>query len=499
LKFIKDTNDDLYSVLNDFMNNYIISSEMKIEILKYIITIFDVLFDEYNKKYNLEKPIILVLKGGLLMYNSLLEIFELLPKKINSILLKRYNNNIYSYDLDFSVKIDTKLSKNEYDLHYNNCKKIMLYASFLINYFITKNLNLEISKEKILLLYNNINIKMVSSKQYNNMELLRIDVFNNIFYSNDVYNNVRMPKLNDYTNGIFITKNEETKFVYVINSDLINSILNSTTQLELYKLSILYNDTNNWNLCNNPDTQVINTTVNLFVPIKLTFRNIKNNQIQVRYFKEAIVDIALESYESGENKMIEKNIVKYNYFAEKLSFNGYDFKTLLKIIEYLLFNNCINEKTLTLNIVKHKKKSKILSILYLMDIILYWENKKSKNEDINITFISNDISYIISQINYIKNSINDIIDSNTLINLKLDKAISSRINNYAVYNLFIFILKNLKNINFSQDFNNLFYFLNILLEEFMFLKDIIDNNNIFDNSIDIYNSDFIKYKKNIKL
>lgn len=76
---------------------------------------------------------------------------------------------------------------------------------------------------------------------------------------------------------------------------------------------------------------------------------------------------------------------------------------------------------------------------------------------------------------------------------------NSRINNYAIYNLFNFILKNVKNINFSQNFNNLFYFLNILLDEFMFLKHIIDNNNIFDNSIDIYNSDFIKYKKNIKL
>lgn len=499
LKFIKDTNDELYNILNDFMNNYIISSEIKIEILKYIINIFDILFDEYNKKYNLEKPIILVLKGGLLMYNSLLEIFELLPKKITSVLLERYNNNIYSYDLDFSIKIDTKLSKNEYDIHYNNCKKIMIYASFLINSFITKNLNLEISKEKILLLYNNINIKMVSSIKYNNMELLRIDVYNTNFYSNQLYNNIQIPKLNDYTNGIFITKNLEKKFIYVINSELINNILNSTTQQEIYKLAILYNDTNNWNSCNNPDTQVINTTVNLFVPIKLTFRNIKTNQIEVKYFKEAIVDIALESYESGENKMIDKNIVKYNYFAEKLSFNGYDFKTLLKIIEYLLFYNCVDEKTLTLNIIKHKKKSKVLSILYLMDIILYWEKKKSNNENINITFISNDISYIINQINYIKNNINDIINSNTLINLKLDKMRNSRINNYAIYNLFNFILKNVKNINFSQNFNNLFYFLNILLDEFMFLKHIIDNNNIFDNSIDIYNSDFIKYKKNIKL
>lgn len=71
---------------------------------------------------------------------------------------------------------------------------------------------------------------------------------------------------------------------------------------------------------------------------------------------------------------------------------------------------------------------------------------------------------------------------------------------YKIYKFFTLILENILDIDLSENFNNLFYFLNILIDQFQYIYNLVENNNLFEkmSDNDIYNSDFMKYKRLIK-
>ena len=478
--------DPLFNILDDFVNKNIIIASTKIEILQYIINVFDVLLDHYNTKHpELTHPIVFVMKGGFLMYNLLLEVFESFPKKITNILLTKYNDTIYSYDLDFSIKIVSHgMTVDIYNLHYNNCKKIILYASFLINYFISNNLYLP--NNKIDLLFNTIANSLNGNNtphEYKNMELLKVEIYNTGSYGSNIPTS-NTESLFNLTNGLISTNVNDKQ--YLINTKLINDVLNKNTQLDKYKLGILYDDTYNWSPCNNPEARVINTVLNIFVPIKLTFKNKIDGKFYLKYFKEPFVDIAIESFISYEHKL-GYTFTKYDYIGNKLAFFGYDFSTLIKILEVILFHYCIDEKTLTLQNAKYQKRSKILSLLYSMDILLYSKSKKVSSAD-----ILQNINGMVEYVDKIILTINDSDISKNIKNLNLDL---TKFTNYKINGLFKLIMDNIIKIDPSQNFENFYYFLSILKETLLFGRKLINDNDLFEKMSvsDIYNSDFIKY------
>jgi hypothetical protein len=485
-KSIVQKRDPLFDILEDFVNKNIITASVKIDILGFIINIFDVLLVQYNEKHpELEHPIVLVMKGGFLMYNLLLEVFESFPKKIANILLTKYNNTIYSYDLDFTLKIIShNMTQDIYNLHYNNCKKIMIYASFLINYFVSNNLQL--STNRIDLLFNLISnlLNNAESSEYRNMELIKVEIFNTTSFETTKVPTSNTKSLFNLTNGLIDTN--VTNKQYLINAKLINDVLNKNTQLDKYKLGILYDDTYNWIPCNNTDTTVINTVLNMFIPIKVLFKNKLTGEFYLKYFKEAFVDISLESYVSYEHKL-DMTFGKYNYLGNKLSFFGYDFVTLIRILEVILFDYCVEKKTLTLSNAKYQKRSKILSLLYSMDILLY-----SKTNKVSSAFILQNINDMIKYVDKIILTFDNIDILKKVKSLNLDL---SKFTNYKINGLFKLTMDKITQIDTSQNFENFYYLLSILRETLFFIQKIINDNDLFERLTinDIYNADFIKY------
>ena len=492
---IMKKSDSIFNIIDDFINKYIIDSNIKKIILQYTINIFNILLEQYNKLHpELHHPIILVMKGGFLMYNLLLEIFESFPKKIMNILLLKYNDTIYSYDLDFSIKINPEgISKEEFDIHYTNCKKIILYATFWINYFVSFHLDLTVSQQNIKLLYNKINNEIMTDQNsnYKNMEFNKIEFYGmGSFEINDNYLNSNTI---DITNGIINTK--ITTKQYLIDIDMINKVLGINNN-KTFKLAIKYDDTNNWVACKNKDGspnerwKIINTVVNVYVPVKLYFTDNKNKTI-TKYFIEPFIDIAIADYSSHEY-ISGYTIAKYNYIGNKITFYGYTLETLIKIIEQILLEYCVEKNTLTIQNAKYIKRSKILTLLYCVDILLYSKINKIPTGD-----ILKNIKKMIEMVDKTILKFDDIIKMKKISNINLNL---TEFANYKINNLFIIINRILPNIDFNANFDNFYYLLDTLKQNLKFIYNLVNDNNIYEKLTigDIYNSDFLKYNRLIK-
>jgi hypothetical protein len=224
----------------------------------------------------------------------------------------------------------------------------------------------------------------------------------------------------------------------------------------------------------------------VFVPIKLYTIN-KNTKIKsVQYYQEAACDVIIPDFESHEHTKYEKPTT-YSYLGDRISFYGYNFNKLTKILQEILFDYSLT--AFEICVPKWEKRGLLLGIFYCMEIFIV-TTSSGIGHSARLNKVADDIRTLKKLIIEAKKNK---LEGKKIVPILMSVSSGGTFN---ISHLFQFINNNLIKITKDTNINKFIKILNIIRRVCRFYASNLNIGNIYKRTLDSdkYRQTLIKYK-----
>jgi hypothetical protein len=461
----KNNDTTIYlSILNGGIQSYTILTIME------KISFFGNLTNEYYND--------LLIKNG----NTVLNIINLNNSKLSLNILTKIYISLVCYNTDYSIENYLKIVNNNKIINSINILKYYSNLNYLndklIEFLIDPTILIVNSKSFYVILYSKNIYKYLQNKEYveqftNNISSIYTSTINNFYYNSNIIKTTNN-NFNDNSNDYYYIISQLLLYDTYLNSSIQQTIINNSLDINYINNNNLFEIIENVTISN---INNIRNLKNTFVDINNINNDINTNTIYNILYNNLLLLISQSLILI--NNIIISNIINYepNGLLSNNFINTEYSRSIIPLTSYLyMFTNNLKSKCsnkITNNIIYYNInknnyliniRDNLINIIYKYldkikinisnNILNYSINNFLQNSDFNniITNYYNEISNFKQgeNINYLNNYLNLIKNIDYEIIYPYFPKEQINLNNRVMYQLFIYVDKNLFNNSFSN-------------------------------------------------